>query len=250
MQRYFFNEPYQNQSRFEATAEMYHHMVHVMRMQVGDEVYLAFTNQQAIIAQIAEMTNQTLWLQEVAKEEQIKELPLEITIASGYPKGDKLEWIIQKGTELGAHQFIGFPASSSVVKWDEKKLAKKQQRLAKIAQEAAEQSHRQSVPKVHLLTKKEALMQQWAHFDAVLVAYEESAKQGEKASLAKLFHQLRPGQRLLVIFGPEGGLTPQEVDQFKEKGAVLCGLGPRILRTETAPLYLLAAASYHFELNG
>ncbi|EOT40587.1 16S rRNA (uracil(1498)-N(3))-methyltransferase [Enterococcus columbae] len=250
MQRYFFNEPYQNQSCFEATAEMYHHMVHVMRMQVGDEVYLAFTNQQVIIAEIVEITAQTLWLKEVAKESQQKELPIEITIASGYPKGDKLEWIVQKGTELGAHQFIGFPASSSVVKWDAKKLAKKAQRLTKIAQEAAEQSHRQVVPTIQLLDQKVSLERQLADYDMVLVAYEESAKQGEKAMLAQVFNQLTTNQRLLVIFGPEGGLTPQEVDQFEEKGAVLCGLGPRILRTETAPLYLLAAASYHFELNG
>lgn len=250
MQRYFFNEAYQNQERFRATAEMYHHMIHVMRMQAGDKVYLAFNNQQVIIAEIVEIAAQTLWLKEVAKESQQKELPIEITIASGYPKGDKLEWIVQKGTELGAHQFIGFPAASSVVKWDAKKLAKKAQRLTKIAQEAAEQSHRQFVPKVCLLAKKEALFQQLPNFDAVLVAYEESAKQGEKAMLTQIFGQLSQGHRLLVIFGPEGGLTPQEVDQFKEMGAVLCGLGPRILRTETAPLYLLAAASYHFELNG
>lgn len=249
MQRYFFNEAYQNQERFQATAEMYHHMIHVMRMQAGDQVYLAFNNQQVIIAEIVEITAQTLWLKEVAKESQQKELPIEITIASGYPKGDKLEWIVQKGTELGAHQFIGFPAASSVVKWDAKKLAKKAQRLTKIAQEAAEQSHRQVVPTIQLLDQKISLEQHLENYDMVLVAYEESAKQGEKAMLAQAFSQLTTNQRLLVIFGPEGGLTTQEIASFTDKGAKLCGLGPRILRTETAPLYLLAAASYHFELT-
>ena len=70
------------------------------------------------------------------------ELPIKVAIASGLPKGDKLEYIVQKGTELGAAEFIPFIAARSVVKWDEKKVSKKLERLQKIAKEAAEQSHR------------------------------------------------------------------------------------------------------------
>ncbi len=83
----------------------------------------------------------------------------------------------------------------------------------------------------------------------LLIAYEESAKQGELANLAKVFQELTDGSRILAIFGPEGGLAPEEVEAFVEKGGILCGLGPRILRTETAPLYLLSAASYQWELT-
>ena len=76
------------------------------------------------------------------------ELPISVTIASGLPKGDKLEWIIQKGTELGAIEFIPFIAARSVVKWDEKKVGKKLDRWQKIAKEAAEQSHRTVIPDI------------------------------------------------------------------------------------------------------
>ena len=77
-----------------------------------------------------------------------RELPVFVTIASGLPKGDKLELIFQKGTELGAAAFLPFQAARSIVKWDEKKADKKVERLKKIAKEAAEQSHRSEIPEV------------------------------------------------------------------------------------------------------
>ena len=123
MQRYFIDLPYTGGS-YELAGEVFHHIVRVMRMEPGEKVYLVFPDQTAIIAEITEVKSETVVLTEVAKEEQAKELPVFVTIASGYPKGDKLEWIVQKGTELGAAAFIGFPARASVVKWDAKKLAK------------------------------------------------------------------------------------------------------------------------------
>lgn len=248
MQRYFLEESYTPQERYEVTGEPYHHMVRVMRMNTGQQVYLAFQNRVSIIAEITDMTESTVVLKEIAKEQQVKELPIAITIASGYPKGDKLDLVIQKGTELGAASFIGFPAKTSVVKWDAKKLAKKQQRLEKIAQEAAEQSHRQVTPTVELIATEQEFLTKVATYDVIVVAYEESAKQGERAQLAQILQQVEPGTRLLAIFGPEGGLTSQEVATLVEMQGQLCGLGPRILRAETAPFYLLSAASYQLEL--
>lgn len=248
MQRYFLKEPYQKQESYHIYGEAYHHMIRVMRMSTGDQVFLAFDNQVSIIAEISEITEEAVVLIEVAKEQQVKELPIQITIASGYPKGDKLELVVQKGTELGAASFIGFPAKTSVVKWDGKKLSKKQQRLEKIAQEAAEQSHRQNTPTIELLMNETEFFQKLTNYDVIIVAYEESAKQGETAQLAQIFQTIDSGSRVLAIFGPEGGLTPNEVETLVSAGGKLCGLGPRILRTETAPLYLLSAASYQLEL--
>lgn len=250
MQRYFLEESYQPKKEFVISGEPFHHMIRVMRMKEKEQVYLVFQDQIAIIAEITAADETAVYLKEIKKEQQEKELPLQLTIASGYPKGDKLELIVQKGTELGAAAFIGFPAQSSVVKWDEKKLVKKQQRLAKIAQEAAEQSQRQVTPAIKLLAKEADFMAELDQFDAIIVAYEESAKAGEAANLVKVLQSLKKGSRLLAIFGPEGGLSPAEIEKFQQKGAVVCGLGPRILRTETAPLYFLSAASYQLELLG
>lgn len=250
MQRYFLEEDYQGKSDYHLSGEAFHHMIHVMRMKPGAEVYLAFQNQTAIVAAITEVAEDMVSLTEVRKETQQKELPVQITIASGYPKGDKLEWIVQKGTELGAAAFIGFPAKASVVKWDGKKLAKKAQRLEKIAQEAAEQSHRQVTPQITLLESSQELFAGLDQYDQIVVAYEESAKEGESAQLVQVFSKAAVGSRILAVFGPEGGIMADEIQRLTAAGGVLCGLGPRILRTETAPLYLLGSASFYFELLG
>lgn len=246
MQRYFIDQPHQ--STIEVSGEPHHHMSRVMRMSVDDQVFLVFKDQIAIKAKITAIDSDKVTLAEVEKESLQRELPIQITIASGFPKGEKLELIVQKGTELGAHGFIAFPGESSVAKWDAKKQQKKRQRLNKIAQEAAEQSHRQALPEVSFASEKE-LIASFADYDAVLIAYEESAKQGEQAQLVQTFQALEADQKLLVVFGPEGGLTPNEIEKFQAAGAKLCGLGPRILRTETAPFYLLSAASFYYELE-
>ena len=81
------------------------------------------------------------------------------------------------------------------------------------------------------------------------MAYEESAKQSEGSQFATALKKLKPGEKVLLVFGPEGGLSEKEIAKLSEAGFVLCALGPRILRTETAPLYALSAISYQLELN-
>lgn len=91
-------------------------------------------------------------------------------------------------------------------------------------------------------------LSQLAVFDQIILAYEEAAKEGEQANLVKILSGLEAGQSVLVIIGPEGGVSPEEVAAFEGAGAVKIGLGPRILRAETAPLYALSAISYATEL--
>lgn len=250
MQRYFLESDYQSNQSLVITGEDYHHIVNVMRMPVGEVVYLSFHQQVTVTAEIIDITSSEVFLKEQKKEEQLKELPHQVAIACGYPKGDKLELVAQKGTELGMHQLLAFPSQTSVVKWDEKKRLKKEARLLKICKEAAEQSHRQQLPSVSLFPSFETFLKTTSKYDVVLVAYEESAKEGEQATFAQMIRSLPKESRVLVIFGPEGGISPKEIEQFEQIGAKKCGLGPRILRAETAPLYCLAAMSYQWELLG
>lgn len=115
------------------------------------------------------------------------------------------------------------------------KSIEKINRLNEVALSAAEQSHRNVVPEVAYLNGLKALTQM--NFDTKLVAYEESAKVGEEANLVKAVRQTSPGQSIVAVFGPEGGISESEISLLKENGFVLAGLGPRIMRTETAPLY-------------
>ncbi|WP_163653057.1 16S rRNA (uracil(1498)-N(3))-methyltransferase [Listeria sp. PSOL-1] len=249
MQRYFVEENLAEGRHVKIGGADHHHIIHVMRMKPEEQVILVGTDQVVRLATINEVGSNTvtLTLGETLTSE--VELPIEITIASGLPKGDKLEWIVQKGTELGAAHFITFAAERSVSKWESKKSDKKLARLTKIAKEAAEQSHRLFVPTVCFYPHFENLVKDFQNYDYVICAYEESARANEKQELAKLFNKITPGQKLLCLFGPEGGIGQLELEQMQQGGALFVGLGPRILRTETAPLYLLAATSFHFELN-
>lgn len=250
MQRYFLEENYENVKKDQllVTEEAYHHMVRVMRMKKGERCFLVYADGVSILAEVIEILPETICLKEIEQEVKNRELPICITIACGYSKGDKFDWLVQKATELGVFRFIGFPAEASVVQWDEKKLQKKKKRLQKIAQEAAEQSQRQYLPTIDLCVKKEQLLTEFTHYDSILVAYEEAGKKGEHAVLAHYLVKSTPGQKLLFLFGPEGGFSKKEITAFEASGAVFCGLGPRILRAETAPLYVLSAASYQTEL--
>ena len=155
--------------------------------------------------------------------------------------------IVQKATELGADKIVFFESARSISHWAKQKQAKKLARLQKIADGAAEQSHRNRQPQVaYAPDLATALAENPA--DHRVVAWEESAKQGETSALHQVLTGMTPGQSLVAIFGPEGGLTSQEVEQMQAVGVVPVGLGPRILRTETAPLYFLAAVSYASEL--
>ncbi|MDO5365337.1 16S rRNA (uracil(1498)-N(3))-methyltransferase [Streptococcus dysgalactiae] len=223
------------------------HMFQVMRLTDEAEVVLVFDDG---IKYLAKVTNSMAHELEIieALPDQV-ELPVEVTIASGFPKGDKLDTIAQKVTELGASALWGYPADWSVVKWDSKKLAKKEDKLAKIVLGAAEQSKRNVVPEVHLFEQKAEFLKSLSSFDHIFIAYEETAKAGQLATLARELKEVKPGSKLLFIFGPEGGISPAEITQFEAAGAIKVGLGPRIMRTETAPLYALSAISYALELQ-
>ncbi|WHY65765.1 16S rRNA (uracil(1498)-N(3))-methyltransferase [Neobacillus sp. SuZ13] len=247
MQRYFVKQR-ANDGRFLINDEDRHHIVKVMRMQIGDKIICVDLDGKQAVCSLAEITDTSVVADVVQWIDGVSELPIKITIASGLPKGDKLEWIIQKGTELGAYQFLPFSAARSVVKWDEKKAAKKVDRWQKIAKEAAEQSHRAILPDVMSAISFKDLLLKSNDFHYKLVAFEEESRNGETSIFADTLKKINKGDTLLIVFGPEGGLTDEEVRQLKDNEFAVCGLGPRILRTETAPLYALSAISYHFEL--
>ena len=155
---------------------------------------------------------------------------------------------MQKSTELGADKIIFFEAARSISHWQGNKQKRKIERLQKIAESAAEQSHRNKIPLVEYCKSLDDLISDYPATKRV-VAWEESAKQGETSALAHQFNGLQAGDSMLAIFGPEGGLTETEITKMNNAGIEAVGLGPRILRTETAPLYFMAAISYAMELS-
>ncbi|MQW22734.1 MULTISPECIES: 16S rRNA (uracil(1498)-N(3))-methyltransferase [unclassified Lactococcus] len=223
-----------------------HHIFTVMRAERGEKLQFAFDEGKVGIVEVVDPVNHTVKL--VDSTVNPTELPVHVTVAVGFPKGDKLDFITEKTTELGASEIWAAPFQWSVAKWDSKKLAKKQEKLEKIARGAAEQSRRQLIPSVNLFDKLSELTDTFSEFDHVLIAYEESAKAGERSILGQTLASMTAGQRILIIFGPEGGISANEIELFEQNGGQKIGLGPRIMRAETAPLYALSAISTYFEL--
>ena len=247
MQRYFINQVVQSVGeKISVLKDQEHHMLKVMRMNIEESCEVVDENEQLYIAKITQLSPFELRIEE-HKEQQV-ELPIDVTIFVGLSKGDKLETIVQKATELGVHTIVPVEMKRNMVKWTKDKSQKKIERLQKIAQEAAEQSHRLHVPKVlDLMTLKESVVLAKQSTKA-LVAFEEVAKEGEAAVFVQTLTSLQKGDSIAFYFGPEGGFDLQEIEYLNSQEVHSCALGPRILRAETAPMYALAAVSYHLEL--
>lgn len=248
MQRYFLEQQLDGDKPVRISGNDVSHIARVMRMAPGDELICCGTDGRCAVCIIQEISKDEVIAKTRSYLTESSELPVQVTIAQGLPKGDKMDLIVQKGTELGAASFLPFEAGRSIVRWDDKKKRKKTERLRKIAKEAAEQSHRTSVPGIEEPVSFKELLSRCKDYDTVIVAYEEEA--GEGALFAKLLKKTPIGGTILLIIGPEGGLMDHEVTALENDGFVSSGLGPRILRTETAALYALAAISYQFELLG
>ncbi|WP_106532716.1 16S rRNA (uracil(1498)-N(3))-methyltransferase [Planomicrobium soli] len=245
MQRYFVEGKIPGNKIVSITGDDAKHIAKVMRQSAGDQL-LVVMEKKAFLAEIrsAEFDVEV----ELKGEIEAKtEMPKKVTIACGLPKGDKLELVTQKGTELGMYALMPFAAERSIVKWDSSKNDKKIARLQKIAKEAAEQSHRTHIPVIHKIHMFTQLMEAVQSFDAVVVAYEEEARRDVPTRFADILKSLYDKSSILLVFGPEGGISENEVSRLKEAGALFTSLGPRILRAETAPLYALSAFSYEYE---
>lgn len=247
MQQYFIDN--NMDSDFITIDDKYtsNHIFNVMRISEGDDVIFVTTDGTKRISRLIDRASKLFKVIGILDEN--LELPIRCAIASGFPKGDKLSFISQKATELGATQIYGFPAERSVVKWENNKIDKLQTKLEKVVRGAAEQSRRNYIPELTLFKDKMSFVQIFENFDRVIVAYEESAIEGESSVLSNTLRDIKREESLLFVFGPEGGLSEKEIALFNSKGGICAGLGPRIMRAETAPLYSLSAVSYALELN-
>lgn len=245
MQHYFMNETLTTGQIIQLPKDISRHLGKVLRAEVGDHFELVSLEHQVFEAEVTKLDGSEIDATILKPTQKNVELPLAVTIVSGLSKGNKPEWIVQKATELGVSQVIFLPMNWSVVKWNQK-ASKKIARLNEVALSAAEQSHRNKVPNVTYLDGLKSLTE--LNFDTKLVAYEESAKDGEETQLVKAVKRTSAGQSIVAVFGPEGGISEAEIALLKDNGFVLAGLGPRIMRTETAPLYFLSAVSVLTEL--
>lgn len=243
MQRYFIKDNYRQNDIIMADDSMYKHMTKVMRMEKGEHVICIDEHKNVFLCEILD-TKQGL-LKIVEQVEEDNELDIDVTLVYGLPKSDKFEFVIQKATELGVTRIVPLRASRSIVKMDETRFLKKKERFVRIAQEASEQCHRQIVPEIMPPIRLSQLSDYLSEVN--VVAYEEESKNGEHHAFKQALDRVHSS--ITVIVGPEGGFDPQEIEKMKSMGVVACSIGNRILRSETAPLYMLSVIGYRRELG-
>lgn len=246
----FFVEPNQIQGkRIVITGKDVNHIKNVLRMVPGEEIS---------VSNGEDGKEYRCGIEEIKEEEIIcglrfikedgPELPSRIYLFQGLPKADKMELIIQKAVELGAHEIIPVACRRSVVKLDEKKAANKTVRWQGIAEAAAKQSRRGVIPNVHHVIDFQEAICYSSQMKVKLIPYELAGEEGETMKKTReLMNSIRPGEDVAVFIGPEGGFDGDEIAEAMKAGVVPITLGRRILRTETAGMTVLSILMYHLE---
>ncbi len=242
MQRYFVECSAICGNEIQIIGSDYHHITKVMRMKMGDQVYVASENK-SWLCHIKFIDESIVYLEIDQPLDEKKELPVEVTIAQGIVRREKMEEVIEKITPLGAATYVPIEMERCNVKLYDEKIDKKWERMNKIAKEAAEQSHRTNLLNINRPISFSSLLTMAPRYDLCLYAYEVTSR---GKSLKEIL-QRGQYQRILVLIGPEGGLSEKEVGQLEKNNFVPVHLGPRILRTELAPTYVLSAISYELE---
>lgn len=244
MQRYFISEKKQEMMYLEP-GDIYHSKK-VMRNNVGDKVVGIDKIGNNYICEIVNVDIGEIKILEKIHNE--TELDVSVTLIYALPKGDKFELVLQKSTELGVSRIVPLQTNRCVIKTNQEKFAKKKVRYQKIVKEASEQSYRNRIPIIENVISIHDINKYTSIYN--IVAYEEDAKVGEQKQLANTLTQLQSGDSITIIVGCEGGFDEQEIQIMQSMGVQSCSLGKRILRSETAPLYMLSVIGYIRELGG
>ena len=211
----------------------------VLRIKSGEQVIVCDGRGRECLCTVSDVSPGQISLVLTKQMESDSEASVKVSVYMAFSKGDKLEHVIQKATELGAYEIVAFPSARCVSKPDEKSLSKKLERWQKIAASAAEQSGRGRIPDVVVLGSYTDALNRAAGSDIAVLFYENERSRTLKATLGEKAYST-----VSLLTGPEGGLVPAEVQKAIDAGLHVCTLGKRILRCETAPLCALSAVMY------
>ncbi len=211
----------------------------VLRIKQGEQVVVCDGQGSECVCTVSDVSPGQISLVVDSRQTSSSEAGVMASVYIAFPKGDKLEHVIQKATELGAYEIIAFPSSRCVSRPDEKSLRKKLERWQKIAESAAEQSGRGRIPKVMVLPSFTHALNRGVKADKAILFYEN-----ERATTLRMALEEGSYKTISLLTGPEGGLDSNEVEQAQQVGFKVCTLGKRILRCETAPLCALSAVMY------
>lgn len=233
MQRYFL-ESQENV----ITAENAYHIKTVMRMKKGDHIEVCYPNKRCYIAALTQVTD-VIQFQEIKEIISQNKLP-EVVLIQGLPKSDKAEITTKYATQFGVSSIIFTEMTYSIAKMDPKKDDKKVDRLQKIAIESARLAHRNDYP---IITYQKSISKISYEDAIILLAYEQE----KTTTIKEVLGYSQSDKKIILIVGPEGGISPVELDFFTKLGAKSISLGKRILQTEIAAIYALSVIDSIYE---
>ena len=233
MQRYFNNDKINNE--FIMNNDDSNHIYKVMRMNLGDRIEI-ICNQVLYIGEIIEL-GKNVKVKVIDEKSDNNELPVKVSICQSLVNEQKMDLILQKGTELGAFEFIPYSARNSVVK-ENNKSDKKLVRWQRIVKEASEQSKRNIIPNVKSIVNLDELVK--LKYDLkILCSVNELT-----INIKKVLQENKNYDTIIIVIGPEGGFTKEEEAKLIANGFISASLGNKILRTETASLVALSYINY------
>ena len=247
MYKFFVTEKQIEGDKAKIIGEDVNHIANVLRLKKKDKIILCNKDEGCSYeTEIVEVSKESITCNIVSKTLENVESNVNVDIYQGFPKMDKMEYIIQKATELGVKNIYPVTMARSIVKLDDKTALKKVDRWNKIAEVAAKQSKRDFIPNIKNVINIENICQNAEKYDIILIAYENEKINTLKAELNKLNREKE--LKIAVVIGPEGGIDEKEVKKLVDIGGKCITLGKRILRTETASLVILSNIIYEFEL--
>lgn len=215
------------------------HIKDVIRLKEGDKVEIS-SQGVLYICEIYIIEKKKIITKILHKELGKHEPPVSIILYQGLPKSNKMDFIVQKATEIGVKEIYPIETKRSIVKIKNKKKEKnKTNRWNKISEEAAKQSKRDYIPKINPILSFKEMVSLLKEEENILVPYENEKSKTMKGALKDISNK-----KIHVIIGPEGGFEEEEIKRLEGIGSKIISLGPRILRTETAGLVTLSILLY------
>jgi 16S rRNA (uracil1498-N3)-methyltransferase len=216
------------------------HVGRVLRLEVGDTIKLIDEMGWEYRGEITDKKTQAIEVRILERYPPRKEFPINVVLGQALPKARKMDYIVQKATELGVDSIIPFFSTRTVPELDRNRQGKKGERWEKIVFEATKQCGRTVIPQVKKIVTFEEVIKKGDDKSLKIILWEDE----KNNRLHNVLENLQQFKKIIILVGPEGGFTEKEVDEARDHGFLSVGLGNSILRTETVGIYLLSVLHY------
>lgn len=220
-----------------------HHLLHVMRAEEGDRVEV-FNGDGLEAEVVIRYDSADQLVLDVQLERKASARPFDLTLIQAIPKGARSDLIVEKATEMGVSRIIPIISERTIVRIKDKQAEKRVERWKRVAKSAAKQCGTKWLPQIDNIRSLDSALENLVEFDAVLLGSLADDAEHFREAIQKI-KELNP-KSLAIIIGPEGDLTPSEIDNAIKAGAIPVSFGDLTLRAETAAIYALSVLSYEF----